>query len=641
MSINVFSEIGKLKRLLVHSPDGGIGSVPTSKLHDWLYDDIVDIDKIQEEYSRYQILLLLFLDSSKLYDKTGSFALDKNSKKSVRDGETGIKAFENNPEKKGYYIDDNKINEEAVLDTQYLLQYLFKTYPDKAAFLIESICAIEGVHPFRKRDLLELLAAGKNNADYYSHIVKAILTGKLEHQFKNGVIIRLEGEDARYIFPPVPNFIFTRDIGVTIGNYLLITKPKFYIRKREVVLMRFIAENFIFKEDKEQFKILSVSEDDDFFQIEEKDQHTREVTYEGGDVMMISPKHLMIGCTERTSPYAIQKLINRIFWEDTGIEMISVIKISAKRSQMHIDTVLSHIREDLWVIHSPLSEVWQTKQDAKYWKEKLYLNKLNQQSSSENERQQEVTIFQFYLNEEGLKLKKEYDVEKEKRNDANLTEEQLAEIGLKKRDLKGKFKKLDFLLHQENSKVHHPLYTTAPKGLEDLLQQISKNDFGVTGKVDFVYSGAGDPPYDEREQWTDACNLLILKSGVAVGYDRNSRTANHFNEKMLETNSSVSNYPQFVDFIVAANKIRFEFRKNTRNEEMDLKHILHVEDLYDFILGKRYTNNVFTNDTAILSKPETDALINSIQNTLILLPSNELSRARGGSHCMSMPLLRD
>ncbi|MGG2382945.1 arginine deiminase family protein [Salmonella enterica] len=29
-----------------------------------------------------------------------------------------------------------------------------------------------------------------------------------------------------------------------------------------------------------------------------------------------------------------------------------------------------------------------------------------------------------------------------------------------------------------------------------------------------------------------------------------------------------------------------------------------------------------------------------MQDTLILLPSAELSRARGGSHCMSMPLLR-
>jgi arginine deiminase len=30
-----------------------------------------------------------------------------------------------------------------------------------------------------------------------------------------------------------------------------------------------------------------------------------------------------------------------------------------------------------------------------------------------------------------------------------------------------------------------------------------------------------------------------------------------------------------------------------------------------------------------------------LENTLILMPSAELSRARGGFHCMSMPLHRD
>jgi arginine deiminase len=50
--------------------------------------------------------------------------------------------------------------------------------------------------------------------------------------------------------------------------------------------------------------------------------------------------------------------------------------------------------------------------------------------------------------------------------------------------------------------------------------------------------------------------------------------------------------------------------------------------------------NVFTTAEAF-EQFENGVDPESIENTLILLPSAELSRARGGSHCMSMPLLRD
>jgi arginine deiminase len=45
--------------------------------------------------------------------------------------------------------------------------------------------------------------------------------------------------------------------------------------------------------------------------------------------------------------------------------------------------------------------------------------------------------------------------------------------------------------------------------------------------------------------------------------------------------------------------------------------------------------------TEAFEKFENGTEPDSITDTLILLPSAELSRARGGSHCMSMPLLRD
>ena len=41
-------------------------------------------------------------------------------------------------------------------------------------------------------------------------------------------------------------------------------------------------------------------------------------------------------------------------------------------------------------------------------------------------------------------------------------------------------------------------------------------------------------PYDAREQWTDSCNLLAVKEGVVLGYDRNDKTVEAFKKKGFE-----------------------------------------------------------------------------------------------------------
>ena len=53
----------------------------------------------------------------------------------------------------------------------------------------------------------------------------------------------------------------------------------------------------------------------------------------------------------------------------------------------------------------------------------------------------------------------------------------------------------------------------------------------------FIFAGNGVSPYQEREQWTDGCNLVAVKPGVAITYDRNPRTEVAF--KMRVTTSSL------------------------------------------------------------------------------------------------------
>jgi arginine deiminase len=129
--------------------------------------------------------------------------------------------------------------------------------------------------------------------------------------------------------------------------------------------------------------------------------------------------------------------------------------------------------------------------------------------------------------------------------------------------------------------IENPVYF---ESLEELLYDISKNDLRCGEKIRFIYSGNNEFPYDAREQWTDSCNLLALKEGVVLGYDRNDKTVEAFRQNGFS--------------------------------------VVHVHEL-------------------IRQLEAGDITPDNLTDTLILMPSAELSRARGGFHCMSMPLLRD
>lgn len=474
--LQVSSEIGRLRRLLVHSPDSGLGKVVPSKAQDWLFEDIVHLDTIRKkEYDYYTKILLYFLDPQKIKGKLKQI-----------DAVTGNRNFYK-PGSADFY------RSEKVIELQWLLADILQDREIKLK-LIASVCAVENC-TYETEKLLMTFDG--------TQLANIFITGSLD-------------DDRNMLFAPIPNFIFTRDIGIVINKYVLLNKPARKARIREALLAKYIFFNHpLFTQYQEN--IIELPDAANHFLLP-KDGDDKKVTLEGGDVMVVSKDHLLIGVSERTTMEAAHRAINILF-EKNVVKKISIIKIPKKRDFMHIDTVFTQVKKNVWVMLGTFSK------------------------------------------------------KAVKRENADTVQ----------RILEGNTKKDDMLkiIQFRKKDVENPKYFDT---LEDLLIDISENDLDCNEKVKFIYSGNNEFPFDAREQWTDSCNLLALKEGVILGYDRNDKTVEAFRENGFK--------------------------------------IIEAEELLDQIEGDKLN-------------------IDDMEDTLILMPSAELSRARGGFHCMSMPLLRD
>ncbi len=471
--IFVDSEISTLQRLIIHSPDSGLGKVVPSKAQDWLFEDIIHLETMRKkEYDYYVKLLLYFLDPEIIKGRLAEINSD-------------VKRNFFKPNTSGYF------NSTKVIEFEKLLSDVLKNNEVKTQ-LIAAVSAIEECSYQEMKSFLNFSC---------DELSKILITGMTN-----------SGE---MFFPPIPNLIFTRDIGVVINDHILLNKPAKSARSRESLIAKYIFYNHTLFECLTN-KIIEIEENEDHFLLPEEEQEHRIDTLEGGDVMMVAPGHLLIGISERTSVEAARQVINKLF-EKEIIKKVSLIKIPAKRDYMHIDTIFTQIKRNVWVL---LGSLGRTKEFA--IKEEAW-DKLGQRINRE-----EIIIKQFYK-EEGIIKNRSFD------------------------------------------------------DLEELLKYISEIDLKCVEPVIFIYSGNNIFPFGAREQWTDSCNLLVLKEGVAIGYDRNDKTGEAFIENGFKLISA---------------------------EEL-------IQKLEDGMLE-----------------------VENIENTIILLPSAELSRARGGSHCMSMPILR-
>lgn len=470
---HIDSEVGNLKKILIHSPDNGLGKVIPSRAQDWLFEDIVHLDTIRRgEYDYYVKLLLYFLDPEKVNGRLKDIDDPQHNREFYQPGHHHFH------------------RSEQVIELQWLLAEVLVDDALRSQ-MIAAVCALEGCTQFTQ-DLLSGYSATE-----------------LANTFISGM-----GSDKSLLFAPIPNFIFTRDIGIVIKDHLVLNKPAKPARLREALLARYIFFHHpLFSPFRRN--IIELHQNRPAFLMPENDRDEL-ITLEGGDVMMVSPNHLLIGISERTTASAAIQLSEAVF-EKGLVNKVTLITIPPRRDFMHIDTIFTAVRRDVWVLMGVFSD-----KALDYSRQNTMANRVNGKTNHEA-----VSIMQFSKSD---------------------------------KDNPRKF-----------------------SSLEALLRDISKTDYGCE-TVQIIFSGNNEYPYAAREQWTDSCNLLALREGVVLAYDRNEKTNEAFRTA--------------------------GFR------------LIKVADLLqDLEQGRVKTEE--------------------IRNTVILMPSAELSRARGGFHCMSMPLYRN
>lgn len=475
-TIHVSSETGRLRKVLVHSPDSGLGKVVPSKAQDWLFEDIVHLDTIRRhEYDYYIKLLLYFLDEEKIKGRLAAIDAPAHQRNFYK------------PDHPDFY------NSQQVIELQVLLADILADTSIKSQ-LVASVCAIEACSYEIQRELMGYAPA------------------TLARVFFSGT-----PDEREMIFPPIPNFIFTRDIGIVINDHILLNKPMKEARKREALLAKYIFYHhpvFAAYHD----KVIELTDTQHHFLLP-NDADVERVTLEGGDVMVVSPDHVLIGVSERTTREAAAQAVDRLFEKDV-VQKATVVKIPHKRDYMHIDTVFTHVKRNVWVMLGDFSNqrMAGSQTDA-----------LHRALRVQQHRVDDLEILQF-----------------------------------------------------EKGDLSNP---RCFQSLEALLVDISVTDLDSAPEdVRIIMSGNNEFPYDAREQWTDSCNVLAIQEGVVLSYDRNDKTTDAFRA------------------------IGFD--------------VVNVSDL----LADLESGKVKAGD---------------LTDTLVLMPSAELSRARGGFHCMSMPLLRD
>jgi arginine deiminase len=292
----VHSEVGKLRRVLVHRPDLSLTRLTPSNHDELLFDDVLWVERAQLEHDRFVRVL--------------------------RD--RGIEV---------YYLQD-------------LLAEALAASPEARTALIEAVID-ESTVGWALVDELRGELGSMPPEKLARHLIGGLTIGELDpdwRRFKSVSLIAagLEDDDT-FVLPPLPNSLFTRDSSAWIYDGVSVNPMFWPARRRESLnLLTIYRHHPMFQESEWRFWFPDTERGNGAALDVDAFGHA---SLEGGDVLPIGHGTLLIGMSERTTGRMIEQLAATLF-EGEAVERVIVALMTRDRAHMHLDTVFTMLDRD-------------------------------------------------------------------------------------------------------------------------------------------------------------------------------------------------------------------------------------------------------------------------------------------------------
>lgn len=167
--------------------------------------------------------------------------------------------------------------------------------------------------------------------------VEGITKGEWEKIEKVPSLVSQTLAEDDFLIGPLPNHLFTRDASVWAYGGVAINSMSREVRRRESLHYSAIYRHHpAFRDAK--------------FDVWTTGMSGASRSAEGGDILVLGDGVLAVGVSERTTPQGVERLAERLF-EAGRAEKVLAIMLPPRREFMHLDTVMTQVDRDKFVIY--------------------------------------------------------------------------------------------------------------------------------------------------------------------------------------------------------------------------------------------------------------------------------------------------